>query len=75
LLLVLAKSFVLDFTVDQGEQGVIGTDADVRTRMNLGSTLADQDIACCSGLPVAFLAPRRLDSESRPLRVLPTPFL
>jgi len=49
----------LDHAVRLGEQGVVLADADIDASMNLGATLADQDIA-----GQHFLPPKSLDAKA-----------
>ena len=65
----------LERAVAQGEQRVVLATADVLTRMEVGAALADDDLAVLMDSPANFLTPRRLEWESRPLRVEPKPFL
>lgn len=58
-LAILAHSLELDVAVDESEEGVIRTLADVVAGMNVGSALSDKDIACENELTVASL-----DAES-----------
>src|SRR5690606_355317 len=45
----------LDLAVDQREQRVVATEADARTRMELGTALADDDVAGLDGLAAVDL--------------------
>ena len=76
LLAVLAQTLKLHLAGLQGKQGVIAALAHVDAGVDVRAALADQDIAGQHELTVGTrLTPRRLASESRPLRVEPTPFL
>ena len=60
--LLLATSLVLelDLTVDQSEEGVVGTHTDVVAGMNSGASLSDDDIAGDNGLTVGLLNAKSL---------------
>ena len=73
-LAILAHSLELDVAVDESEEGVVRTLADIVAGMDVGSALSDKDIACENG-PSPLLTPSLLDSESRPFLVDPPPFL
>ena len=45
LFAVLAQAFKLDFTIYKCEQGIIFAFTDIRTRMDLRSTLSDKDVS------------------------------
>src|SRR5690606_15407710 len=53
LLRTLDREF--DGTVDQREQGVVATEADARTRVELRAALADDDVAGLDGLAAVHL--------------------
>ena len=63
-LAILAHSLELDVAVDESEEGVIRTLADIVAGMDVGSALSDKDIACENELTVASL-----DAESLGLRI------
>lgn len=50
-LAILAQSFKFYDTVDLGEDGVVSTQTHIRTRVDLGPSLAYQDIARLHTLP------------------------
>ena len=52
---ILTLALELDGTVDQSEQGVILADADIDTGMDVGASLADQDVAGQNELTVSTL--------------------
>ena len=52
---ILALALELDGTVNQSEQGVILADADIDTGMDVGASLADQDVAGQNELTVSAL--------------------
>ena len=52
---VLTLALELDGTVNQGEQGVILADAHVDTGMDVGASLANQNVAGQNGLTVGTL--------------------
>jgi hypothetical protein len=58
-----------------GKNGVILANADAGARMPLGSALTNDDVAGITASPPNFFTPRRLEFESRPLRVEPPAFL
>ena len=62
-LAILAHALELDLTVDQSEQGVVAADPDVVAGMDVGASLANQNVA---GL--AFLASEYLQTQSFALR-------
>ena len=55
LLLVLADALELDLAADHGEKGIVGASADVHAGMDLGASLADEDVAREDVLAVAAL--------------------
>ena len=62
--------------VDQREQRVVATDADVLAGVEPGAALADDDRAGVDlAVPPNTLTPRRCALESRPLRVEPPPLV
>ena len=65
----------LDAAVDEREQRVVATDADVLAGVELGAALADDDRAGVDLLPPNTFTPRRWALESRPLRVEPPPLV
>jgi len=54
---------------------MVFSEANVDTRIMLGSSLANYNVACLAVWPPKSFTPNRLLSESRPLRELPAPFL
>jgi len=74
LFLTIGQGFVLHNTLGNGKQGIIRTNFDIRTRLDLGAALAYQDIArkyCFTG---EFFTPSRWALLSRPFRLEPPPF-
>ncbi len=65
----------LDGACRECEERVIVAAADVRTGVELGSALADDDLAGLDDLAAEALDARYCGFESRPLRVELTPFL
>ena len=57
---VLAETLELDFAVDQREQRVVGTFADVVARMDVGAALLDKDVAGKHELTVRTLYAKTL---------------
>lgn len=55
LLAVTANTLKLYSTIHHCEQGVIGTDANACTRMNVRTSLANQNVACLDELTVCTL--------------------
>ena len=53
--LVFAHSFIPNYAVNKREQGVVFTDTNVRTGMNLRASLANEDVPCENCLTVAAL--------------------
>ena len=60
LFLAALNHFEFDFAIDQGEQRVIGTDADTVTGKYGSSSLTDQDVAGLHDLTVALLGAQAL---------------
>ena len=52
---ILALALELDGTVNQSEQGVIAADADIDAGMDVGASLANQDVAGQNELTVGTL--------------------
>mgnify|MGYP005605567777 CR=1 FL=1 len=52
---ILALALELDGTVNQSEQGVIAADADIDAGMDVGASLANQDVAGQNELTVSTL--------------------
>ena len=52
---ILALALELDGTVNQSEQGVIAADTDIDTGMDVGASLANQDVARQNELTVSAL--------------------
>jgi len=65
----------LDGTIDQREQGVILAQANVGARTNRGAALTDDDAAGVDCLAAVDFNAEAFAFESRPLRVVPPPFL
>ena len=65
----------LHLTIGKREEGVVPTHAHVGARVKFRAALANRDIPSLGRLAPKSLTPRRFDSESRPLRVLPPAFL
>jgi hypothetical protein len=63
-----AFSIEVHVAIDQSEDGVIGSHADIAARMPLGSALADQDVAWTYKLTAEFL-----DSKTLCVRVASVP--
>ena len=63
-LAVLADALEVDLSVHQSEQRVVGTDADVRARMNVGAALAHQNIAGQNELSVRPFCERKAECLS-----------
>ena len=59
-LAILAHSLELDIAVDESEEGVIRTLADIVAGMDVGSALSDTDIACENELTVGALGTKAL---------------
>ena len=59
-LLVACDAVELDNTVDQCEQGVILTDTDTCTGMNVGTSLSDDNVACDNRLTGSLLDTKSL---------------
>ena len=59
----------------QGEQGVVAATAYAGARVEVGATLADDDLPAETTWPPKRLTPRYWALESRPLRVELAPFL
>ena len=74
LLTILAQALELHLARLQSKQGVVAALAHVHTGVDVGAALTDQDVAGQNKLTVCTLGAQTL-SESRPLRVEPTPFL
>ena len=72
LLTILAETLETEHAALLGVESIVRADTDIDARMDVGAALAHKNVAGENELTVT---PRRLDSESRPLRVEPTPFL
>jgi hypothetical protein len=59
-LLVASLHFVFNGTVDKGEQGVVSTEAHVRTRHYPGTPLSNEDRPCAHPLGIVPLDPKPL---------------
>ena len=70
-----ADRLKFDDPVGQGKQGVILAATNIDAWHNGGATLADQNGTSRYAFTAVGLTPRRLELESRPLRVEPVPFL
>jgi hypothetical protein len=73
--LATARLAELHVSLDQREERVISPAADIRTGMELGAALPDQNLTGVDGLAAETLDASRCAVESRPLRELEAPFL
>lgn len=73
--LAIAAHRELDLAVRKCEQRVVLADAHVLARVEVGATLANQNVASHDASPPNFFTPRYWGFESRPLRELEAPFL
>ena len=62
-------------TIGEREQRVVAADTHIAAGMEMRTALTHDDVACSRGLAAKDLDAETLDSESRPLRVLPPAFL
>jgi hypothetical protein len=60
LLLVAAHTLEADNTVDQSEQGIVGTTANTSTSVDVSAALTNQDVASGNGLTVSTLSAQTL---------------
>jgi hypothetical protein len=65
----------LDLAVHQREEGPIAAGSDVIAGAEFGAALADDNAAGSDDSPPNRFTPSRLLTLSRPLRLLPPPFL
>ena len=75
LLAVLTHTLETDTAVLQSIESVIVAAANIQAGMDSSAALLYDDVAGQNELTVSALNARRLDSESRPFLVEPTPFL